>query len=225
MRLRRTRPEGPETPATFELSEEETSADLDAAQEVEPEVMPPPPPPSDDEASGPDLPPSAMQGSEEMWGYVVAAELLLASVLTYANRHAAGVSASQTQTWKYVAAFAASLALVPVIRLRRRMLAGFAAILAAFCVSLPPAPKSQALIHILALVIPLGYALLLTQRQRKATLARGGSSSPKRSRRTDRGETKSERRRSGKSPQPKQTASGRYTPPKAKRATPGRKQK
>ena len=136
--------------------------------------IPPPPPPEDEPEDTEARSPSEMQGSEELYGYIVAAELLLASVISFLTRHSAGVPANQVQTWKYVASFAAALALIPVIRTRRRMAAGFASIIAAFVVSLPPGTKSQQLIHVLVLVIPLAYALLLTQRQRKATLAVGG---------------------------------------------------
>jgi len=177
-------------------NERQVPQDLD--DEVDLGDIPPPPAPDDEPDTEAPLP-SQMQGSEELYGYIVAAELLLASVISFATRHSAGVPANQIQTWKYVASFAAALALVPVIRTRRRMVAGFASIIAAFVVSLPPGPKSQELVHILVLVIPLAYALLLTQRQRKATS-------------------------SSKAPPPKQT-SGRYTPPKAKRSTASKKPK
>ncbi len=114
--------------------------------------------------------PSRMQGNEALYGYVVAAELIVVAVLNLADTHGPGAPA-HPQTVLSLIGLATSLLLAAVVQTRSRFIVPFAAILAAFFVTLPRVPTSLSLAHILALIIPVIYAFVLTQRQRKAATA------------------------------------------------------
>jgi hypothetical protein len=133
-----------------------------------------------------------------------------------------------------IVGIAASIAFFGVIQTKSRTIVGFAAIVAAFFVTLPKVPDSLAVPHILALAFPLAYGLIITQRQRraitKATRAgrRGrnaaGPASPGPGRGAAAGAGRRDgrgsggRRRAAPAPTPTgPTASRRYTPPKTKR--------
>ena len=197
---------------------------------------PEPPDPEFDEPSAPELPPSRMRGTESLYGYVVALELLVVAVLNLTVRTGAGAPA-HPQTALQIVGIAASVALVGVLQLRSRTIAGFGAIVAAFFVTLPKVPNSLSLAHILALAVPLIYGLVLTQRQRRAIGSvrgnrrgggrtaggesagggrRGGSAVASRRDRT----APSGRGRRGRAAAPEPSGprpNARYTPPKAKR--------
>jgi hypothetical protein len=118
-----------------------------------------------------DLKPSTMRGTEPMYGYLVALELVVVSILNVAVTHGKGAP-KHPSTGLSMVGLGASIALIGVIQLRHRFLTGFAAIIAAFTVaSLPKVPNSLALYHLFAIVFPLAYALVLTQRQNKAKMA------------------------------------------------------
>jgi hypothetical protein len=176
------------------------------------------------------LKPSAMRGNEAMWGYLVAAELILVSILNLAVTHGPGAS-KHPQTALSVVGLVASIALVPVIRItNHRFIVPLSAIGAAFFVTLPSqVPNSVRTAHILALIIPVIYAFVLTQRQRRAATAqaKAGKSSPARAGAGKaapaprRAEERTQHRGGKKaSAETGPTASRRYTPPKPKRPRP-----
>lgn len=180
------------------------------------------------------LKPSAMRGPEALYGYVVGLELVVVSVLNLTVTHGPGAPAHPPTTLAAVGV-AASIAFFAVVRLKNRMAAGFGAIVAAFFVTLPRVPNSMSIAHIFALVIPMAYGLIITQRQRRDTpkLARGagrggrggsGKSSAGAAGTSSGAGAAGGRRRGKKNaeavsgPRP----SARYTPPKSKRKPSGR---
>lgn len=182
-----------------------------------------------------ELPPSRMRGTEPLYGYVVALELLVVAILNLTVRTGAGAPA-HPQTALQVVGVVASIALFGVLQVRSRTIVGFGAIVAAFFVTLPKVPNSLSLAHILALAVPLIYGLIITQRQRRAMGPRarggrrsGGAAAADRSaggrgrgatstRGRDRAATPARGRRGKATPAPTgPQANARYTPPKAKR--------
>jgi membrane protein implicated in regulation of membrane protease activity len=126
------------------------------------------------------LKPSAMRGQETMYGYLIALELIAVSILNLADTHGAGAptgpqkifGASLTSRQLSVFGLIVSIALLGVVyKVRHRFVVAFAGIIAAFFVTLPKVPNSLTATHLIALVIPVVYAFILTQRQRKAALA------------------------------------------------------
>ena len=181
---------------------------------------------------GSGLKPSAMRGPEALYGYVVGLELLVVSVLNLTVTHGPGAPA-HPQTTLAALGVAASIAFFAVIRLKNRMAAGFGAIVAAFFVTLPRVPNSLSIAHIFALVIPMAYGLIITQRQRRDTpkVARGargraaaGKSSAGKPSAGAAGTAGGGRRRGKKGSEPVSgpRPSARYTPPKSKRKSSGR---
>lgn len=183
-----------------------------------------------DDAAADDLTlkPSAMRGSEPMYGYLVALELIVVSVLNMTVTHGKGaptgpqhvLGASFTATELRAVGLVAALALLGVIQTRNRLIVPFAAIVAAFFATLPKVPNSLAPTHLVALIIPVVYAFVLTQRQRKSTLAQARAGGPTRSRTTPeqrRREAGNRRARRQGAVQTGPQANRRYTPPKAKR--------
>jgi hypothetical protein len=192
----------------------------------------PPPPPADDELvtpiepvdSGPQLPPSRLQGSEPLYGVVVGLELLVVAVLTIFARHGAGAPRhySTADDGLVAVAVASAIAYLGLLRMRNRTVAAFGAIIAAYLLSVPKGPTWVRDVHEYALFPPLVYAIVVAQRLRKAT---------KQSVATDQKTGKSRTpaptrdrpaaRRGRAAPPARETGpprSGRYTPPKAKRA-------
>jgi hypothetical protein len=180
------------------------------------------------------LKPSAMRGQETMYGYLIALELIAVSILNLADTHGAGAptgpqkifGASLTSRQLSVFGLIVSIALLGVVyKVRHRFVVAFAGIIAAFFVTLPKVPNSLTATHLIALVIPVVYAFILTQRQRKAALAqsqarqRGESTGSGRTAPADRRAEPSERRRNRrKGVEPTgPRANRRYTPPKRKR--------
>jgi hypothetical protein len=167
----------------------------------------------------PDVKPSAMQGNEFLYGHLVAGILIAIAIANFVVRHGAGAP-KKPQTALEVIALVAALALLPILRTRNRFIAPFAAVIAAFFVTYPRGPNSIQSVHVLAIVFPLVYALLLTQRQRKAAIAQaktGGATRtrPARSRRRPKAGSDG----GGSAGRPNApTRNRRYTPPKAKRA-------
>jgi hypothetical protein len=166
-----------------------------------------------------ELDPSRLQKSEPLYGYVVALELAVVAVLNLVIIHGRGAPKHPNTTLAVIGLLAA-IALVPVIHLRKRTLAAFAAILAAFFVTLPPVPSSLTFYHFFALAIAAGWALLIATRRRKDEKAyqAAGGRPPARAERPQRREAKA--RKGAPEPTGPQ-ANRRYTPPKPKRRTPG----
>lgn len=180
------------------------------------------------------LKPSTMRGPEALYGYVVGLELIVVSVLNLTVTHGPGAPAHPPTTLAAVGV-AASIAFFAVVRLKNRMAAGFGAIVAAFFVTLPRVPNSMSIAHIFALVIPMAYGLIITQRQRRDTpklargAARGGRGGSGRSSAGTTGTgagagAAGGRRRGKKNAEPVSgpRPSARYTPPKSKRKSSGR---
>ncbi len=193
----------------------------------------PPPPSASPDAAPPDqdLRPSRMRGTESLYGYVVGLELLAMAIVQMVVRGGKGAPA-HPQTTLQIVAVVVAVAFFGVLQVRNRTIVGFAAIIAAFFVTLPRVPNSLGGAHIFTLVIPLAYGLIISQRQRKAMVAaargsrggggRGAGMSRREAARAEAGSRRAERRGRGKAATPQPTGprpNGRYTPPKAKRAT------
>jgi hypothetical protein len=178
-----------------------------------------------------DLKPSAMRGPEPLYGYVVAAELLVVAILNLTDTHGPGAPA-HPDTALAAAGILGAAALAAAIRFtRHRMVVAFVTIAAAFLVTVPKIPTSLELVHVIAIAVPFVYAFILTQRQNKARAAeikqaRAGASSSGSSRagrtgparRTEDQAKRRDRRGRRGVPEPSgPKASNRYTPPKPKR--------
>lgn len=168
------------------------------------------------------LKPSAMRGSEARYGLGIAAILVVVAVLNLAVRHGKGAP-KHPSTGLEIIGLVAALAVFPLLRTRNRFIVPFGAVVAAFFVTLPNAPNSVKSLHVLAIIFPLVYALLLTQRQRKAAMADARSRAKTRS--SGQSSTTGNTRTSGRSRRGAKadaaagpSANRRYTPPKAKRA-------
>lgn len=172
---------------------------------------------------GPDaqLKPSAMRGPEFRYGIGVALILLVVAVLNLAVRHGPGAP-KHPQTGLAIVGLVAALAVFPVLLTRNRFIAPFAAVIAAFFVTLPSGPNSVKSVHVLAIVFPLVYALVLTQRQRKLAMAAARSKAASRQAAGAAGSSSSASPRGGRRRKSEPMAVGpsanrRYTPPKAKK--------
>lgn len=168
-----------------------------------------------------DLPPSRMRKTEPLYGYVVGLELLVVAVLNMTVTGGKGAPA-HPQTGLQLVGIVASLAFFAVLQLRNRTIVGFAAIVDAFFVTLPRVPNSLGVAHVLALAIPLGYGLIITQRQRRAmgnaTRGRRRAEGGRRAGTSPAPESRRRRRAAKTAPQPTgPQPSARYTPPKSKR--------
>jgi hypothetical protein len=164
---------------------------------------------ADEEAEG-GLKPSRMRGTETMYGYVVALELLVVSILNLTVTGGKGAPAHPNQALGLAAVVAAVL-VFPILTVKSRTIVGVAVIVAGFFVTLPPVPQRLSLAHLFALLFPVIYALVLTQRQRKQANARLKEV------RSDRVTEARSARSTARRPAPPVVKSGRYTPPKAKR--------
>ena len=186
-----------------------------------------------DEGHQPDqeanLKPSTMRGTEPMYGYLVAAELLVVAILNLTDTHGAGAPTHPQKLLSAVGILAA-IAVAATIRFtRHRMVVGFVTIAAAFVVSLPKVPSSLNVVHVITIAIPLIYAFILTQRQNKARMTEikqgraGGSGAGRAGGKAAGGgrsatpSSRRERRRRGAEQPAGPKASNRYTPPKPKR--------
>jgi len=171
------------------------------------------------------LKPTDMRGNEALYGYILAAELVVVSIFNLVFTQGKGAPAHPPTTLSAVGLIV-SVAFGALVRTHNRFIVSFAALIAAFFVTLPRIPQRLFVFHLFALVLPLIYALVLMQRQRKATLAAaktgsGGRQTPAQ-RRADADARRRERRqrKRGAPPPPKVAPSRRYTPPKAKRPRP-----
>jgi hypothetical protein len=177
------------------------------------------------------LKPSAMRGDEARWGYVVAGALIVVAIINLTVTHGPG-AAKHPNTTLALAGLLASIILVPIIRTHHRFIVPLAAIGAAFFVTLPSqVPNSVRSVHIVALIIPVVYAFVLTQRQRRATTAQAQARRASSARTTATkgaatqqgagarraADRKPRRGRRSGAAQGGPAASRRYTPPKPKR--------
>lgn len=199
---------------------------------------PPAPPADDDElevaspaertqVAAPDshLPPSRMRGTEPMYGYLVGLELLVVAVLNLVVTGGAGAPKHPPMALEY-GGIAVSAVFVGLLQIRNRTLTGFAALAAAYVVAgLPKVPNRLNVTHLIAIAIALVYAILITQRQRKAmgvtarrTRRGGGGAGTGRP---------ASSRSSRRPPEPARSTgpqrSARYTPPKSKRTAGARR--
>jgi hypothetical protein len=169
------------------------------------------------------LKPTQMRGNEAMYGYILSAELIVVSVLNLTFTHGKGAPAHPPTTLSAVGLIV-SVGFGALVRTHNRFIVSFAALIAAFFVTLPRIPQSLFIYHVFGLIFPLVYALVLMQRQRKATLAQTGSTARQTpaQRRAAADARRNERRQQkrGAPPPPKVAPNRRYTPPKAKRPRP-----
>jgi hypothetical protein len=193
-------------------------------------AAPPPPDPEDlDEPArsvpaplDPDdgLPPGRMRGTERLYGIAVGVELLAVAVLNLTIQGGAGAPKSPDDTLMVIGV-AGAVVYLASLALRHRTVAAFGAIIAAYLVTLPRVPNRLSVAHLVALLAPVIYGLLLAQRQRKAAKAAVvGRPARTRSTRSPAPDRRPGRTRSASA---RTRPSGRYTPPKTKRATPGRR--
>lgn len=188
----------------------------------------------------PQLPPSRLQGTEPMYGWVVGLEILAVSVVVAFARHGAGApkTVSTADDVLMAAGIALALAYLALLRVRNRTIAAFGAIIAAYIPSLVPGPTWVRDVTEIGLLPPLIYAVIVAQRMRKATKAAmsnpkaqaGPSGRPPGTKTNGRASARSSRER----PAPRSrrgsnqglTSTGpqrnaRYTPPKPKRSPAG----
>jgi hypothetical protein len=170
----------------------------------------------------PTLKPTTMRGTEALYGYVIALELVGVSILNLTVTHGKGAPKHASTTLAIIG-LAAALALVGVVRLNHRLIVPLAAIVAAFFVTLPKVPNSLSLAHLFGLILPVVYAFVVTQRQRKAAtaLVRARRASPGKpapaARRADASPRRRGRGRQQGAVQSGPTPNRRYTPPKTRR--------
>jgi hypothetical protein len=176
--------------------------------------------------SGPppaDLPkPSAMQSPEDRYGYAVAALLLAAGIL-FAVSTAKGKHPSVAFP---LAGSAVGVALAVLIyRLRNRFVGGITAVVGALLVNTAKPATNLVFVFYLVLLGPLAWAIWLTLRQSKAAKA-VAAAQPRLSPEERRAQRKA-RKRGEEAPasvRPMPERNRRYTPPKADRKRPSRKE-
>jgi len=165
--------------------------------------------------------PDALSSNETVYGWVVALELALVAVLNVTDTHGKGAPA-HPQTTLSAIGVAAAVAFFGLLRLKKRSLISFGAILAAFFVTLPPVPTSLGLYHLFAIVIAAAYGIVLISRRRRAERQSGGRTTRAASRRSSAGIANSSgvRARPSARRSSARKQSGRYTPPKPRRRAP-----
>ena len=162
---------------------------------------------------------SAMRGSEPLYGYVVALELVVVGILNLTVTSGAGAP-THPSTALGAVGVAAAISLFGFLQTRNRVLVAFAVIVTAFLINLPKVPNSLAIEHVFALAFPFAYSLVLTQRHRRrmkgelqaARTRRPATPPARRSRRNAKADAAQPA-----GPKP----SARYTPPKTKRTARG----
>jgi hypothetical protein len=160
-----------------------------------------------------------------MYGYLVGLELLVVAVLNLVVTGGAGAPRHQPVLLEY-GGIAATAVYVGLLQVRNRTLTGLVALLVAFVVAeLPKVPNRLTVTHLIAMVIAFVYALLITQRQRKAVgLTARRTRAGRATAGTDRPVSARSSRRPSEPARPTgPQRSARYTPPKSKRTTGGRR--
>jgi hypothetical protein len=182
--------------------------------------------------AAPPQPPSRLQGTEPMYGWVVGLEILVVAVIVAFARHGVGAPKhySTADTVLIAVGIVAALTYLALLRVRNRTVAAFGAIVAAYIPSLVPGPNWTRDVTEIGLLPPLIYAVVVAQRMRKATKlamasgkAAGGPST-----RTGAGRASGRSARERPAPRTRNRSkqavasgpprSARYTPPKPKRA-------
>jgi membrane protein implicated in regulation of membrane protease activity len=168
-----------------------------------------------------------MRGTESLYGYVIALELVAIAIFNLTDTHGKGAPAHPNPTLSIVGLAAAVGIVGVIVSTRNRFFVGIYAIVAAFLVSAPKVPNSLQVTHLLAVAIPAVYAVVLTRRQSKDRAAQTNS---RRSQTPGRRQTAIERRsqlqarrgqrgRAGAAQPTGPARNRRYTPPKQKRRT------
>jgi hypothetical protein len=174
-------------------------------------------------------PPSAMRGNEPFYGFIVNMLLLATSVLDLVDTTGKGAPAHPDRV-EQIAGVVAGLVLLGLQRTKHRFIVGFATIIAVFFITLPKAPDSLVLPHLVCLAAGFAYGMWITLHQSRAIKAKAVAD--KAASRTQTRLTPAERkaqalaqrqekrnkRRGVATTGPK--PSSRYTPPKAKRRRP-----
>lgn len=173
-----------------------------------------------------ELNPWVMRGTEMMYGYVVAAELILVAILELTDTHGKGAPAHPA-TALSIAGLAASVLMVGLLQTRNRTFVALSTILASLLIDLPSVPNNLVLAKLFAVFIPILYGIVLVRRRsRSAQIRQQAGLDPAPARSGGRGSGGSGGRRGGrpgdtKTPAAPTRTSGRYTPPKSKRTQSG----
>jgi len=157
--------------------------------------------------------PSRMAGREPLQGYVATAVLLAIGVANLAITTGKGAPAHPTLWYSYVG-LALAVGLGVSIRYRNRLVSPFVAIFAAFFLTLAKGPDVLGTPHLVALVVAVGYALVLSMHQRRDQKALSAATGiPMRRSRRDRRQPPSAPGADDGLRRPRPNR--RYTPPKA----------
>jgi hypothetical protein len=171
------------------------------------------PPPSDGN-------PGRMKGREPLQGVAVAVIVAVGAVLDLVVTTGAGAPKHPNAAFPVIAVVLA-VGLAVSVRFRNRLLSPFLAIFAAFFATLGKAPRSLGVPHIVVLVTAVGFALIVSMRQRREQKA----ITPTATAADRRAANEARRRRRKGEPEPEPTvvrpvANRRYTPPKKARTPP-----
>jgi drug/metabolite transporter (DMT)-like permease len=162
-----------------------------------------------------DLSPSKMRGNEPLMGYGAALVIAIVAALNLTITTGTGAPA-HPEPWTSVAGIVLAVALAASIRLaNNRLISPFIAIFGAFFVTLSKAPSSLSAPHIVALIAAVGFALVVSMRQRREQKL----VSPPLTADQRRAAADARRRRRKGEPEPaslskRPAANRRYTPPK-----------
>ncbi len=118
-----------------------------------------------------ELKPNDMVKPEPLYGYIVGLELIGVSILNLTATTGKGAPAHPPTVLSVIGLIAA-IALLGIVRTNHRLIVAFSVVIAAFFVTLPKVPDRLQVPHLLALVIPVIYAFILAQRQRRLATAR-----------------------------------------------------
>lgn len=166
-----------------------------------------------------ELNPWVMRGTEMMYGYVVAAELILVAILELTDTHGKGAPAHPA-TGLSIAGLAASVLMIGLLQTRNRTFVALSTILASLLIDLPSVPNNLVLAKLFAVFIPIVYGIVLVRRRSRSAQVRQQAgieqAAPGRS-----GGRGPGRRGAAKPAATPTRTSGRYTPPKSKRTKSG----
>jgi hypothetical protein len=159
--------------------------------------------------------PATMKGSEPLFGYGVAAVLVIVAVLDLTITTGSGAPKHHSASEPVIGLLLAGVLAVS-LRWRNRLVSPFIAIFAAFFVTLAKAPSALSIPHIIALVVAVGFAVQLSVRQRRDQKALGPAMSP--AERRAAADARRRRRKGEPEPAPgikRPPPNARYTPPKS----------
>ncbi|MBO0729327.1 MAG: hypothetical protein J2P57_08720 [Acidimicrobiaceae bacterium] len=183
-----------------------------------PASEPAPKPEKPEKREKPPVDPKDFQPDELRYGFVVAGIIAVVAVLNMAVTTGRGAPHNPPYLLSGIG-LALSAAVVGLLLARRRMLAPFAAVAAAFCVTYGRTPNSLEVPHFVAIIAPVVWAFWITQRSNKAMRAQRmeAARAKKEARQATRGQSGRQAggRRGKKEPEPTGPAANRrYTPPK-----------